>query len=267
VNDTFSKRLGFYQPAAREILVRQDAPADLRAFLVELAYECGFTPTNLRIAICRLLKKRPDPSNWSEYPNINNEVHGLIDECAWYRVYDIVEYLLAKMNETPFSYDASKFQDEFNDFCLENGIGWKVANGVVETRGAEALEQSVQRAVAKLQDISSETAQRELREAINDLSRRPNPDLTGAIHHAMGALECVARNATGDKSATLGEVIKRYGNLIPPPLDQVVSKAWGFASENARHLREGQGLAYEEAELVVGVSSVLCSYLAAKHEI
>lgn len=267
MNETFSKRFGFYQPAVREIVVRQGAPVDLRTFLVEVAYECGFTPRSLRTVICRLLKKRPDPNNWSEYPNINDEVHGLIEECAWYRVYDVVEGLLAKMAETPFSYDASKFEGEFNDFCIENGIGWKVAHGVVETRGAEALEQSVQHAVVNLQDVALETAQRELREAISDLSRRPDPDLTGAIHHAMGALECAARNVTGDKNATLGEVIKHYGNLIPSPLDQVIAKAWGFASENARHLREGQILAYEEAELIVGISSVLCSYLAAKHEV
>lgn len=265
MSETFSKRYGFYQPAA-SVVIRQDAPLDLRAFIVEIAYDCGFTPTTLRSAICRILKRRPDPSNWSEYPNIDNEVHGLIDDCAWYRVYDVVEALLAKMYETPFSYDASKFEIEFNDFCVENGIGWKVTAGVVETRSTEALEQSVQRAIAALQGNALETAQRELREATHDLSRRPDPDLTGAVHHAMAALECVARNACGDAKATLGEVIKRYDSLIPSPLDQVVSKAWGFASENARHLREGQALAHEEAELIVGVSSVLCSYLAAKRE-
>lgn len=267
MNERFSKRHGFYQPRAAEIAVRQDAPPDLRAFIVEVAYECGFTPTTLRIAICRLLKKRPDPSNWSEYPNINNEVHSLIEDCSWFRVYDIVEGLLAGMKEAPFSYDADKFTGEFNDFCVENGIGWKVSGGIVEARGSLAQEQSMQRAIASLDVDELQTAQRELREATQDLSRRPDPDLTGAIHHAMAALECVARNVCGDANATLGEVVKRYRTLIPAPLDIVVTKAWGFASENARHVREGQAPTYEEAELVVGLSSVLCSYLAAKHEV
>ena len=182
-------------------------------------------------------------------------------------MYDVVEGLVAKMRRKASSYDASRFETEFNDFCVENGIGWKIADGVIEARGTEALEQSIQRAVATLESNALETAQRELREAIRDLSRRPDPDLTGAIHHAMAALECVARNASGDERATLGEIMKRYDDLIPQPLDRVVSKTWGFASENARHLREGQALSYEEGELIVGLSAVLCSYLSAKHNV
>jgi len=266
VSERFSKRHGFYQPTTKEITVRQDAPSDLRGFLVELAYECGFKPKVLRSALCRLLRKRPDSNNWSEYPNIDHEVRGLIDDCDWYRVYDVIEGLLAWMRETPFSYDADKFENEVNEFLIENGIGWKIVEGRVETRGPEALEESLRGSAARLEERGLKTAQNELHEALNDLSRRPVADLTGAVQHAMAALECVARNACGDEKATLGEILRRYKDLIPRPLDEAVSKAWGFASENARHLKEGQEPSFEEAELIVGISSALCSYLASKHE-
>jgi hypothetical protein len=82
----------------------------------------------------------------------------------------------------------------------------------------------------------------------------------------MASLECVARRACGDEKATLGDVIKRYADLIPRPLDEAITKLWGFASENARHIREGREPTYAEAELVVSVAAAAGNYLARKNE-
>src|SRR5690606_10635807 len=110
------------------------------------------------------------------------------------------------------------------------------------------------------------TAKRELQEAISDLSRRPFPDVTGAIQHAMAALECTARVCSGDAKATLGDILKRYPELVPRPLDEALSKLWGFASENARHIREGREPTRDEAELVVSLVASVSTYLTRKHE-
>jgi len=60
---------------------------------------------------------------------------------------------------------------------------------------------------------------------------------------------------------TLGELIKKHPNIVPKPLDEAITKIWGFTSEQGRHLREGGQPDYEEAELVVGLSAVLTTYL------
>ncbi len=78
----------------------------------------------------------------------------------------------------------------------------------------------------------------------------------------MAALECVARDVCGDEHATLGEIIKKYPGTIPKPLDDSVSKAWGFASETARHVREGQRLERKEAELIVALAAIVSNYLS-----
>ena len=106
------------------------------------------------------------------------------------------------------------------------------------------------------------TAKTEIKEAIFDLSRRPDPDLTGAIQHSLASLECVAREATGDKNSTLGDLMKKFPGAIPTPLDQAVSKIWGYTSEQGRHLREGQLPGYLETELVVEVTAAISTYLA-----
>jgi hypothetical protein len=139
-----------------------------------------------------------------------------------------------------------------------------MVNGLLESRGPEAFVVAVDTARNTLQETRLPTARQEIHEALRDLSRRPEPDLTGAIHHAMGALECTAREATGDVRATLGEILKRHPDLLPKPIDEAASKLWGYASEVARHLREGRSPARAEAELLVGTATALCIYLAEK---
>lgn len=266
MNDNFSKRHGFRQVHDAPITIRTDAPYELRGVIIQLAYECGFRPTTLRAIVCRILRKRQNDNNWSEYPNIDGEVRSLVDDCEWYRVYDVLEAITSTMMEEPYSYEYEKFEAEINDYFVENGIGWKLVEGKIEIRGAEVFEQSLRKAESVLQTTGFTTARNELHEALHDLSRRPSPDVTGAIQHSMAALECVARVACGDEKATLGEIIKRYKDVIPKPLDDAITKIWGFASENARHISEGREPSFEEAELVVSVVAGVSNYLAKRHE-
>lgn len=262
--EPFSSRHGFRHTSNVEISVRHDAPYELRGVLVELAYSCGFRPKSLRSLVCRVLLKRPDPNNWSEYPNIDDEVRYLLDDCIWYRVYDVAEAICHKMYEAPTSYNPEKFQSELNMFFIENGIGWQITDGKIEVRGPEAIQEAVNTTKSLLNSTGFKTAQQELHEALMDLSRRPDPDISGAIQHSMAALECVAREVIGNPKATLGEILKRNSILIPKPLDDAVAKAWGYASEHARHIREGRLPSYEEAELIVGLCASVSTYLVKK---
>lgn len=98
---------------------------------------------------------------------------------------------------------------------------------------------------------------------MQDLSKRPTPDLTGAIQHSMAALECVAREVARSID-TLGSLIRRNRSLFPVPLDNAVEELWGFASEYGRHLREHRELDLRDVELVVSLCSILSSHLVKK---
>jgi hypothetical protein len=119
-----------------------------------------------------------------------------------------------------------------------------------------------ERATAALQNAGRHTAASELREANADLARE-FPDLTGAVQHALAALECVARDRCDDH-ATFGKLLERHPDLFPKPLDKGIEKIWGFASEMGRHLQEGRLPSKEEAELLVGMATACCTYLARK---
>jgi hypothetical protein len=157
---------------------------------------------------------------------------------------------------------SKNFQNALNEFFVDEGLGWQMIEGEIITRGTETFESNIQSAVQALEAAGRDTARDEIHEALTDLSRRPEADLTGAVQHAMAALECVARDVCGDERATLGEIVKQYPGIIPKPLDDSVSKAWGYASEMARHIREGRKPERNEVELIVGLSATVATYLS-----
>jgi hypothetical protein len=256
-NNTFSKRQGLFSIKEKEITVREDAPEGLRGFIKMVYYDLGKNPSDLRSITSRVLKISPDSNNWSEFPNIDYEVGQHLENCEWYLVYDIIETIIQKLN----AQEKTTFTEEMNEYFITNGIGWKIVNGLIETRGDEVFETAVKTVVSVLETAKLATAKTEIREALNDLSRRPTPDITGAIQHSLACLECVTREVTGDTKSTLGDLMKKFPGVIPSPLDQAVTKIWGFTSEQGRHLREGQAPEYLEAELVVEVTSAIATYL------
>lgn len=255
--ESFSRRHG-YAPNDAEILVREEAPDELRGVIVDIAYEAGLEPYGVRSTVCQVLRRRKDSSNWSAFPNVDVEARGHLDSCEWYEVYDVLEALASTVSDT------ARFEHEINGYFRRRGIGWQLADGRVQTRGAEAFERTVREAGEALSADHRITAAHEIHEALRDLSRRPSPDLTGSIQHALAALECVARDITGDPKATLGAIIKKRRGLLPPPLDTAAEKLWGFASEQGRHVREGGSPEREEAELAVHVAAAVATYLSKK---
>jgi hypothetical protein len=259
----FSKRHG-YRSMPKEITVREAAPESLRNFVLEKAREMGLGPSEIRSLICSVVHVRPDPNNWSEYPNIWSEAQELVYGCDWFKFYDFLERIYQKVGSgtgEAAQHAPNQFQDAFNDFLVEEGIGWQMIDGEIETRGTETFEANVRGAVEALSSAGRTTARDEIHEALMDLSRRPEADLTGAVQHAMAALECVARDVCGDAHATLGEVLRRYPGTIPKPLDDSVAKAWGYASEMARHVREGRKPERKEVELIVSLAATVATYL------
>ena len=113
-----------------------------------------------------------------------------------------------------------------------------------------------------------ETSRRELVEAGLDITRRPKPDLTGAVQHSRAALECVAREVAGARGLVFSQILKKQPDILSDPLiTEAVLKLCRYMSDRGVHRREGDDPpTFEDAELIVGISSTLCLYLARKYE-
>jgi hypothetical protein len=157
---SFSERHG-YSGAEREITMREEAPDDLRYAVAEVARRADMSPHAIRRVICSVLFVRPNPNNWSEYPNVWGEVQDLLASCEWFKVYDIIEALwrsLQMNNEAQ-----GLFQDELNRFFRERGIGWELKDpGGIVFRGSEAFSAVTKQAVHVLADTGRKTASREI---------------------------------------------------------------------------------------------------------
>jgi hypothetical protein len=261
----FSRRQGF-TTTQREITIREDAPEQLREAIIDFGSSAGLSASQLRDIICRILHLRPDLNNWSS-GNVYSEVQDLVHNCDWFRVYDFAESIYASLVNRGDEFQAGEFERSLNDFFGESGIGWQMANGEIVLRGSEEFEVLVKESHRVLGEEGKSTARNEIHEALSDLSRRPTPDITGAVQHAMAALECVAKDISGESTLTLGNILKNPDNLsLPKPLDSAIDKLWGYASEMGRHLREGREPSYEEAELIVGIAATVSTYLVKKNK-
>lgn len=254
---SFSKRNNFASTEA-EIIIREDAPKFLRFFVIRQAIKEGVPRGSLLEIVCDVLHQAPE-GNWgANY--IERELYAHINSCEWFKIYDIAEAIYSFLEKNNINNGHVAYAKAFNEFCYEKGIGWNFKNGCILTRATEIEENISKLLFDNFSESSYPTAKNELREALNDISRRPKPDLTGGVQHAVAALECVARKITNEK-CTLGDIIKRHRALFPTPLDVAVEKIWGYASEKGRHLRESNEPSFREVLLIIGLSSSLIAFL------
>ncbi|MFG6110237.1 AbiJ-NTD4 domain-containing protein [Stenotrophomonas nematodicola] len=262
----FSERFGYTAPDP-DITIREDAPDVLRGSVTVAAGKAGLNFNDIRRIVCETLSEPVDLNSWSE-SNVTADTNRLLENCHWFEVYEVIEHLAEALQQRPGRFgDQSPlevFAASINKVFRKAGIGWQLIGVEIQMRGSEVFEQAVREGRDRLWSAGKQTTAKQLHEALQDLSRRPNPDVTGAIQHALAALECISRDCALTED-TLGDVVKRNRDLFPSPLGDVVAKMWGYSSNTGRHLLEGKEPTFEEAELMVGLSGVLCRYLARKH--
>ncbi|MBX3097827.1 MAG: hypothetical protein KF812_13310 [Fimbriimonadaceae bacterium] len=242
-------------------LERNVAPEPFRAVVVALPLTLeGIYAKGTREALCRGLKKLPDSQNWSK-DNIVSEVHSLIQDAEWYQVYDGAEAIADEILRRHMVDEYALYEEELNRTLEECSVGWRMVNARFEVRGDEAVQAIQDRSLTQIAESGLTVATSEMKEAIADLSRRPEPDLSGAVTHAYASLESIAKHCTNETKGTFGDILKWHPNLLPEPLKSAAEKFWGFASENARHAKEGRRLDTAEVEMAVGAAAVLSSFL------
>ena len=237
------------------IVIRNDAEYSFRMWLISLAKLVGLNVRTILNIICQCTYQGED-GNWGDEFR-ENEAKEKLGNTAWYYVYDVVESLY---NCIANASKKQEYESEINAYFQTNVDGWKFENVQVLFRGNEIEEQAFTNAVQSLS--TNQTAQSELKLALDDLSKRPIADTTGTVQHAMAAMECFCRQKFGGTTSTLGDIIQNNRSSFTPPLDKALEKLWGFASNHGRHVRNGGAATEEEAEFVLNMCSSLILYLS-----
>ncbi|WP_417794682.1 AbiJ-NTD4 domain-containing protein [Terasakiella pusilla] len=260
MNDSFSTRHGFRTDAV--ITVREDAPDGFRYAVLSLAEDAQGIKFAVNI-IRRGLGEAPS-NDWSpDYQR--QDAQSLIEHCDWWRVYDIAEMIYSTLDS---KYGALRmhmqFENGINDFCHMHGIGWQMVDGRFQVRGEPTEDTLKSKIISELHEAGKRTTANELEQAINDLSRRPSPDITGAVQHVGAAIECLARDRFDDPKLTLGKIINTHPEFFQGEYKKLAHSIWAITSNKGRHIEEGGEPTFHEAMLLVGVTSSFCSYLLHK---
>lgn len=256
MSESFAERHGI-ERAIPEITITDDFPVEHRTAVIQIADQLNVPASSLRKAMLKVLVTGIDTTNRS-HNFIWEDLVLTLPGCDWPDVYEIAQeiYEVVPVNQQ------QEYERLLNRFFERNGFGWMMRDGLIEYRGAEPFVVATKAAEKVLASRGFDRAAREVREAMVDLSRRPMPDLTGAATHAFGALEAVAREDTGQHKKTLGQLVPDLD--LQPPLDEVMSKLWGFASETVRHISEKKDIEAPEAEFAVTVACALATLVASK---
>jgi hypothetical protein len=280
--NSFSQRRGL-SPKEIPITVRAEAPAHLRKYILSLLdhrYQYGGTDT-IRYILEQIGKSDKRALFHLQDPYKSQGMAEFLRECEWFQVYDAIEhmhdYVEAKDKEPLCEGDgpwdtgkALALEKEINLYFYRHGIGWAMDGGKIVSRGDEAHEQIVQKALDDTENAYAK-AHQSLQVARNHLSCRPEPYISGAISQSSKALETVMRSITGLKKLTLGAIISQTDlfsgietDLFSGALEKIAYGVWGFASNNGRHEEEEiETPPYEVAQLQVGLCSVLISFCIA----
>jgi hypothetical protein len=263
----FSKRYGFQKPPIE--VIREEAPVSLRTFVLRKLSEqaSGGGIHDVRRLVSNTLRYIPSPASQS-VEEIWNEVVRAVNSCDWFLIYDLVEEIYRDLSW--ISNHQNAFLEEVNRLFEDQNIGWRLQPVItgdfgliapkIVFRGNEAFEMTIGQTEDALTLSGRDVASNEFKEAIQDLSRRPQPDLTGAVHHAIASLESVAAEVCGESGETLGRIAK-HSDRFPAPLGDAVNKLYGFASDRGRHVTSGKTPSQKEAELVVSIAAAITTFL------
>jgi hypothetical protein len=252
----FSIRQGINQEPQASV---EDAPDKLRYFIWKVL-QGNFGSVTAAAEVVEDFQQNPgfsahfynphDPNGW---PNLYQAIMAF----EWWQIYDFIEFLY----KTP-GFGKREFTIELNELLSSLNSCYRLDSaGKIFYQGSESFHSVVAGAKLVLKETGRNTAKTEMHNALDDLSRRPQPDLTGAVQHAMAALECVANDVCGTTGETLGQLVKKRPKMFPQPIGDAVSKLYGFASDRGRHLTEGKDPDLKEVELVVGIAATLVTYL------
>lgn len=143
--EIFSKRIGI-RPVTADIVVRNDAPIELRRFLHLIMKEYMRSLKKIRDVVCKTINEAPDPNNWRENDFMDSEIQCLLDSCKWYRIYDIIECFYTELDQRT----RTAFENKINEFFYEKGIGWKVEKGTIVSRGDDFFEEALNKGIETL---------------------------------------------------------------------------------------------------------------------
>jgi hypothetical protein len=183
----------------------------------------------------------------------------------WHEIYDFLEFL---MNLKVTNFNREKFLSEINILLEQEFSGYRIIDGLVCPITNEIEINEIEE--AKNQFTPSSGANIHLKNALDKLSDKKNPDYGNSIKESISALESVIRLLTGE--STLGKglsALSSKGIEIDPLIKSGMEKFYGFTNNKGSGIRHAivedyQSPDFDDAKLMIVLCSSFINFLMSK---
>ena len=264
---SFSQKYGY--SSAEKMFQREAVSNELRVQLWNLLKVCiwdfyeknGDTTSKINWLVRNLWFNHfnKDLDQLPSFHKYGNGAYDILKEhffnCEWFQLYDFLEFIaqndVGLLSEVEFKW--------INEVLKKFNAAYRfIDNSVVEITDKneiQAIEEALSHPEKPVRD--------HLTSALNKLSDKETPDYRNSIKESISAVEAACRLLTGNKSATLGDALKKVDNLHPS-MSKAFDKLYGYTSDasGVRHsLIDEPTITYADAKFMIVTCSAFVSYL------
>lgn len=179
--------------------------------------------------------------------------------CVWHEVYDFIEYILLAGKNT-------KLNNAINEILERELSGYRFVMSAFIPVTDEFEIEAVQKALVE-GPFSGVHAH--LKQAMQHLARRENPDYRNSIKESISAVESIAREVTGNAKATLSDALAMLEKRehLHPALKKGFTAIYGYTSDEdgIRHaMLEEPNITVTDAKFFLISCSTFINYLKEK---
>ena len=180
-------------------------------------------------------------------------------KAQWYEVYDFIEFVSDRGPKDR----KENFIEACNSVLERENSAYRFVNEqIVEITSAEEIE-AIETALRASGPYAGVKAH--LTAALSHMARRSNPDFRNSIKESISAVEALAKQISGNESATLGEILKglEKAKKLHPALKNAFSSLYGYTNDaqGIRHaLIEEPSLTKADARFMLVCCSAFVNY-------
>ncbi len=200
------------------------------------------------------------------------QIREFIFDTQWYKVYDLVDFILQLKLEIIKEDLTKELTLSFNNFLELENSPYRILNGLLAPVTSEVEIKSVETALASGSSGNGWIVH--LKCALERFSDREQPDYRNTIKESISAVEAISKVIANDENATLNQALDRIEREakinLHTALKSSFSKLYGYTSskeEGIRHALLSEGnICEEDARFMLVVCSAFVNYLKVKSD-
>lgn len=199
--------------------------------------------------------KKPLDTLSHDWEKVLYEIRDYFFKCKWFEVYDFIEFVAQKLENTAIT---ETFIKACNKFLEKEMSAYRFVNRKIAPIVSEVEISEIEEALGTKNDPVKE----HLRRSLEMLSDRKMPDYRNSIKEAISSIESLVKMVVGTERGTLGNLLNRIE--IHAALKSAFKNLYGYTSDSngIRHaLLIKNQITFEEAKFMLVACSAFTNYV------